>query len=300
MNIPQLPLSSIIEGRWNKNKYKIKEKIGEGGIAAVYLVEEVQTKQQYAIKISKDSISINREYQLLKKFHKVDMIVETYEIDDLKLNGETYYYILLEYIKGENLKEYNEKNKLDNTIIISVILIILKGLQTFHDEEYIIGDLKLENLMLDKRNSRLKIIDLGGVVKKGDTIKEFTPPYDRASWKCGERIAEASYDLFTVMIVFIKLLLKEAIHPKNQKIEDVIEKLKKLDLDKELENFIIEGLLKNKKSLNFYIKNLKKLYNRERRYQLQKRLLLKERRVNILLSFSIVFFITTIIFLFLI
>lgn len=300
MNIPQLSPSSIIEGRWNKNRYVIKEKIGEGGIATVYLGEDIRTRQQYAIKVSNDSISINREYQLLKKFHKVDMIVETYGIDDLKLDGETYYYILLEYIEGENLKEYCEKNKLDNTIIISIILIILKGLQAFHAEEYIVGDLKLENLMLDKRNSKLKIIDLGGVVKKGDCIKEFTPLYDRASWRCGERIAEASYDFFTVMMIFIKLLLKEPINPKNQKINDVIGKLKGLSLDEELKNFIVEGLLQKNKSLHCPIEKLKALYDREWNHQRQKKFLLRKKRIDLFFGFSILFFLTTIIFLFLI
>ncbi|AKL97110.1 serine/threonine protein kinase [Clostridium aceticum] len=273
--------------------------MGEGGVAAVYLVENIEDKKNYALKISKDNFSINREYALLKKFHKVDMIVNAHDIDDWQIEGEVYYYIILEYIEGKNLKEYCEKNKLDKNIIISIILIILRGIHSFHSEEYIVGDLKLENIMLDKNKKQLKFIDLGGVVKIGENIKEFTPVYDRASWRCGDRKAEDSYDIFTVMMLFANLLLKENIHPAKQNIDDVIKSFKKLSLGKTLEGYIEEGFLYSKKPLSYFIEKLEKIYVAERENQRKKMLLLKDRKINFLLGFSMFFFMITIIFIFL-
>ena len=206
----------------------------------------------------------------------------------------------MEYIQGENLKDYSKNNRLNSTIIIPIIIILLKGLIAFHDEEYIVGDLKLENLMVDKKNKKMKIIDLGGVVRKGQSIKEFTPLYDRTSWKCGGRVADTSYDIFMVMMIFIRLLIKEPIHPKGHRIEDVIVKLKSLDLDKGFQDCIIDGLLGRKCSLDYYIEKLKKLYRIERSNELQERLLSREKKTNRLLCFSVLFFIVTIVFLFLI
>ena len=291
--------SAILEGRWKKHRYKVKSKLGQGGIACVYLVVDVNTGRDYAIKISKDSISINREYELLKKFHKVDMIVKAYEIDDIRVEGEIYYYILLEYIQGDNLKNYINKNKLDACTIISIILLLLKGLQVFYDEEYILGDLKPENIMVDQKANKIKIIDLGGLLKLGDPIKEFTPAYDRAAWKCGKRLAEPSYQLFTLLMILIKLLTGDSLNPKKQEIEDVIGRIKKLELDKDLESFIIMGLANEYNSINLFARKLETLYYQEKANQKRKKLLLKEKKINAFLCFSIIFFVLTMAFIFL-
>lgn len=292
--------ATIVEGRWTKNRYIVKERIGAGGVAIVYRVEDMKTRQDYALKVSKDCISLNREYTWLKKFNRTDLVVKAYCLDDLIINGETYYYILMEYIEGENLKDYCDKNKLQSSVILGIILILLRGLKGFHDEEYIVGDLKLENIMLDKRNNKLRIIDLGGVVRKGQCIKEFTPFYDRASWRCGERIAEASYDIFTVMMIFTKLLVKESLHPQKHKIGDVIANLRRQGLSREVQNFIIKGLLGNNNSLDDFIVTLQKLHYLEKRKELLTKFSLRERRINFFLWFSTIFFLGTIIFLFLI
>jgi len=300
MELIELGLDTVVEGRWRKNKYKVKKQIGSGAIASVYLVEDIKTKKYYALKISKDSLSINREYQLLRKFSSADMIVDVYEMDDYYIKGTNYYFVLLEYIEGSNLKDYSRKNKLKKNTIIGIILILIKGIEVFHREEYIVADLKPENIMIDKKNRQIKIIDLGGVVKKEEGIKEFTPAYDRASWKCGERRAEASYDLFTLMMILTKLLLKEDISPKKQSINDIILKLKSNSIGKDLEEYIIEGLLGNQKSLEYFTRKLKKLYISNSLYHKQQKQVKINKRINFFFLFSIVFFIFTIIFIFLI
>lgn len=300
MRLIEFTPDTVVEGRWGKNKYKIKKQIGSGGIASVYLVEDIKTKKTYALKISKDSLSINREYQLLRKFSAADMIVDAYEMDDYCIEGEIYYFILLEYIEGSNLKDYSQKNKLKKTTIIGIILILIKGIEVFHREEYIVADLKPENIMIDKKNQHIKIIDLGGVVKKEEGIKEFTPAYDRASWKCGDRRAEASYDLFTIMMIFTKLLLKEDINPKKQNIHDIIVKLKNSSIEKTLRNYIIEGLLEDQKSLEYFERGLKNLYISNRLYNRKQKQVERDKRINFFFIFSIFFFIFTIISIFLI
>ncbi|SDK87556.1 protein kinase domain-containing protein [Natronincola ferrireducens] len=296
MAISYVKHATVIEGKWNKNKYKVKKILGEGGIATVYLVEDINKGRDYALKITKDSISINREYELLKKFHKVDIIVNAYEIDDWLVEQETYYFIVLEYIEGTTLKMYCKKNKLEKNIIIGIILILLKGLEAFHSEEYIVGDLKPENIMIDKARRKIKLIDLGGVVKKGDAIKEFTPQYDRASWGCGKRISEDSYDIFSSMMIFVKLLLQEELYPRKQSIQDIINKLKKMDLEGCVEAYISEGLIKNEKPLLYFIRRLKVLYDREIIKQQYKKSYLRNKRVNHMLTISVIFFVVTMIF----
>lgn len=290
--------NSIVEGKWSRKKYRVKKHIASGGVAHIYLVEDMETKKDYVLKISQDSLSINREYELLKKFSNNNMIVNTYGIDDYHIDNNIYYFILLEYIEGLNLKEYSRKNRLTKNTIIGIILILIKGIEVFHREEYIIGDLKPENIMIDKKNYHIRLIDLGGVVKKGEGIKEFTPVYDRGSWKCGDRRGEVSYDLFALMMIFTKLLLMEDINPMKEGIYDIIEKLKKPSIEMPLRNYIVKGLLSNQRPLEDFEKELKNLYISNKRHSVKENKRLRDKRVNIFFVSSLVCFIFTLFFVF--
>ncbi len=295
MDMLSLMPDTIIRGRWQKRRYIVKGQLGQGGIATVYLVQDVRTKEMFAMKISADNISINREYQLLKNFSNIDMVVRVYEIDDLEIYNRTYYYILLEYIKGEDLESYFKRRKLDIPTTISIILIILRGLDKIYAEEYIIGDLKLSNLMLDRELGRIRMIDLASGVKKGQSLKEFTLAYDRASWNCGDRTAEPSYLLFTVNMIFIKLLMGESPNPRKYEINALVKRIKTINLSRELQALIIQGLSGHYKSFGPYLAKLKKIYYKERYKQYRDKRNLKNRRVNCFLAFSIFFFIATVV-----
>jgi len=75
-----------------------------------------------------------------------------------------FYYIVIEYIKGQNLLEIIEANKgffwKNPLIAIDIVVDILKGLVVLHSHYIIHRDLKLENIMVSFDNS-VKIIDFG-------------------------------------------------------------------------------------------------------------------------------------------
>lgn len=297
MGMPLLKKGEILQGKWCKNQYKIIKKIGEGGTGTVYLVQDMKNSMQYALKLTQDSVSINREYQLLNKFSKLDFVANVYGIDDTEISGEKYYFILIEYIAGTNLKKYTDRVKLNTEIILGIMLIILKGLEEFHKAGYVLVDLKPENMMLDRSKKLLKLIDLGGVVQKGHAIKEFTPAYDRASWKCGERIAEETYDLFAATMILIKFLLRENLNPRCQNISDVVKKISEANVTIELRNCIIRALVSTPRSLQDFANQLNELYNIERlnRKSLAKRK--QNNKIDLALAVSFLIFLTTIILL---
>ncbi|NLM03930.1 MAG: protein kinase [Clostridiales bacterium] len=298
MNSINFESGSVIVGKWGNKKYRIKKQIGFGGIASVYLVEDTKTNCLYALKISKDNLSINREYRLLKKFATVDMIVNIHEIDDFHINGDIYYFIVLEYIDGYNLKDYIQKNKININIIIGIMIILMEGIDLFHRQGYIFADLKPENIMIDRKNKYIKIIDLGGVVKKGSGIKEFTPAYDRASWKCGDRIAEPSYDIFSIMMIFTKMILAEDINPRKQSMKDIIIKIRNSSIEDYLKKYIISGLIDGYISLFHSSMKLRELYNLNILDRKAKREESINRKIDYFVFFSIGIFIYTIIFIF--
>src|SRR5690606_3371376 len=89
-----------------------------------------------------------------------------------------------------------------NEWIVVFMLQLLTELEKLHQEGYIFGDLKPDNLIVAGPSPKIRLLDVGGVTKIGRSVKEFTSFYDRAYWGAGSRKAEPSYDLFSLAMVF--------------------------------------------------------------------------------------------------
>lgn len=103
---------------------------------------------------------------------------------------------------------------------IPVLMIqLLSSLSVLHQQGWIFGDLKPDNLIVTGPPARIRCIDVGGTTKEGRAIKEYTEFYDRGYWGYGTRKAEPSYDLFAVAMIMInsvhKKNLRKQTSPKN-------------------------------------------------------------------------------------
>ncbi len=276
MELPILFPNNIIKGKWNNNSYRVIKKLGEGGIGAVYQVVDMTSNKKYALKLSEDNLSLNREYGLLKELEGIDIVVKGYEIDDIDIGNKTYYFIVVEYIPGVTLHSYSKNKKTNIVDALGTVIILLKFMGELHEKGYILGDTKLDNIMVNNDGNVIRLIDLGGVVKIGSTIKEFTPAYDRASWKCGDRISEDSYDLFSAIMILIQLILGIDLNPRIQSVIKIKEKLNYKAIDNDLKGNII-GVLDGKKyNIKAFANTLLTLYNKERK----KEHIIKKKNIN--------------------
>ncbi|WP_129595713.1 protein kinase domain-containing protein [Anaerophilus nitritogenes] len=259
----RLSLGDYVIGKWNKNKYKILSVLGEGGVGKVYKVKNQSTNKIWALKVSDDLSSITKEYDMLKKFYYIDAIPCVKEIDDFIFENDTLYYIVMEYIEGQNLKEYIKTKKISIKNAFGIILFIGNVFKILHDQNFIFGDLKLENIMIDQKNNEMKIIDLGGVVYVGDSIKEFTPNYDRASFNMGLRRADEKYDLFSITILMINLLSGTIFYPQETNIKQMIQKLKELKFSPKL-ILLIQRCLNQNITFKIFLMEIEKYYKEEK------------------------------------
>lgn len=283
----------IITGKWNKNSYKILGLLGKGGIGRVYKVLDIKNKRYYALKLSEDLHSITKESNMINKFSHIKSLSKIIELDDYEDEGKIYYFIVLEYINGENFKEYILKNKLNLKEIVGIVIIIGEMIEDFHKQGYIFGDLKLENVMIDKEKDELKIIDLGGIVPKGASVKEFTPLYDRAKWNMGLRRADTKYDLFSICMMFVNLIVRNENKLLNMTLHDVVNQLRRGNIDKKVVSLIEKGLYQKKIEFTELIEELKKIYKtlrneRKIRYNNRVNLIVNTFFVTSLLSFVII------------
>ena len=195
---------TVIVGKWNKNSYTIIKELGYGANGVVYLANS--NKGQVAIKLSDNSISISSEVNVLKSFEKVQgsrLGPSFLDVDDWQTNKGIICFYVMEYINGPNLLDFvSQKGNVWTEVLI---LQLLTNLQSLHENNWIFGDLKPENLIVSSPPVRLRCIDVGGTTQQNRSVKEFTEFFDRGYWGMGSRKAEVTYDLFSVAMVWINI-----------------------------------------------------------------------------------------------
>ena len=147
--------------------YKILEKLGEGGMGVVYKAQDTKLDRFVAIKFLPNNSATTSEskarfLQEAKATAALNHpnILSIYEIDE----HEEHAFIVLEYIDGQNLRDYLATLKTGSGIPVKQAIewteTIARGLKVAHDSNIIHRDIKSENIMLTK-SGQLKIMDFG-------------------------------------------------------------------------------------------------------------------------------------------
>ncbi|MFT3738468.1 MAG: protein kinase [Breznakibacter sp.] len=159
--------------------YTIYKELGKGGYSRVFQVKHDLTSQVSAMKLFHESVSLPyviSEYEALKSLNHPN-IVKFVHIDKT-YNGQ--FFTLMEYLEGENLKEYVQGElKLPSSKIYQAgkdILSALVAMQNFDSPIYH-RDIKPQNIVWDKEQ-RFVLIDFN-VATALQTNKEYvgTNPY---------------------------------------------------------------------------------------------------------------------------
>lgn len=203
-NHSKLLAGTVINGKWLKNKYKIIKMLGAGANGIVYLADH--QGQLVAIKISDDYGSIASEMNVLKSFSKVQgssLGPYLFHGDDWERKDVCLPFYVMEYIQGDDLLTFIKKKGEDWVGIL--LLQLLANLEHLHNQGWIFGDLKPENLIVMSSTHSIRCIDVGGTTMVGRSVKEFTEFFDRGYWGLGSRKAEPSYDLFAVAMIGINI-----------------------------------------------------------------------------------------------
>ncbi|RFU66905.1 protein kinase family protein [Peribacillus saganii] len=197
-----VPPGSVITGKWNGNRYRVLKELGFGANGIVYLAE--LNGQFAALKLSNNGMSITSEMNILKAFSKVQgsaLGPSLLEADDWEKSGIILPFYVMEYIKGDSFLEFIKAKGPSWTGVL--MLQLLTSLEVLHDQGWVFGDLKPENLIVTTPAYKVRCIDVGGTTKQGRSIKEFTEFFDRGYWGLGSRKADQQYDLFAAALVMI-------------------------------------------------------------------------------------------------
>ena len=144
--------------------YKIKEKLGAGGMGEVYLAEDLQLERKVAIKFLPQNLTTDKEnIDRFKREAKTAAslnhpnIVTIYEIAE----ENEQIFIVMEYIVGKTLKEsITENSQFPVPNYANIINQICNGLKEAHKAGIVHRDIKPANILITS-SGEVKILDFG-------------------------------------------------------------------------------------------------------------------------------------------
>lgn len=202
------------KGRILTDRYELKELIGQGGMADVYLAYDDILKREVAVKILRSSLTGDPIY--ITRFHREARaaaalchrnIVEIYDVGE----EDDLYYIVMEYVRGQTLKELiNKRGALHYVEAVDIMKQVVSATALAHSMGIVHRDLKPQNILVTD-SGIVKIADFGiasiqslSQVTQTDTIMG-SLHYLAPEIARGEKATPQS-DIYALGVVFYELL----------------------------------------------------------------------------------------------
>ncbi|MFG3282853.1 protein kinase [Streptomyces sp. NPDC048111] len=205
-------------------RYQLRDLLGEGGMASVYLAYDSALDRQVAIKTLHTELGreqsfrerFRREAQAVAKLQHTN-IVSVFDTGEDELGGALMPYIVMEYVEGEPLsstlhRDTQQYGAMPADKALKVTADVLAALEVSHEMGLVHRDIKPGNVMMTKRGV-VKVMDFGiaramqsGVTSMTQTgMVVGTPQYLSPEQALGRGV-DARSDLYSVGIMLFQLL----------------------------------------------------------------------------------------------
>ncbi|MCI0329890.1 MAG: protein kinase [candidate division Zixibacteria bacterium] len=145
------------------SRYKILEKLGEGGVGEVYLAEDTVLGRKVALKkLSSGRISDPDSRRRFIQEAKAQALLNHPNIATFFEVGETpeEVFIVMEYVEGRLLSQLVTDGKLSLSDVLDLAIQIGEGLLAAHEVGIVHRDIKPANVLVTSRGS-VKLTDFG-------------------------------------------------------------------------------------------------------------------------------------------
>ena len=188
--------------------YSLVGEIGRGATGIVYLATDSQSGRQVALKVLDPILSgipgyperLRSESAVLS--HLSDPhLVATYGMDE----DQGHLFLVTEFVEGASLRVVEQNaGRLTPEQSLGIMAGVLEGLGLVHAHGLVHGDVKPENILVD-RTGTSKLVDFGQVVNTGSTTLGGTPSYMSPESVRGQAI-DARSDLYSMGVVLYEAL----------------------------------------------------------------------------------------------
>lgn len=199
------------------DRYRIERELGAGGMATVYLAEDLKHRRQVAIKVLKPELSsavgperFLREIEIAARLHHPH-ILPLYDSGE----AEGLLYYVMPYVEGESLRDRLKRERqlpLDDALRIARE--VADALACAHGHDVIHRDIKPENILLESGHAVVADFGIarairaaaGSVPLTATGMSVGTPTYMSPELAAGDREVDGRSDLYALGCMLYEML----------------------------------------------------------------------------------------------
>ncbi|HMG52942.1 MAG TPA: serine/threonine-protein kinase, partial [Kofleriaceae bacterium] len=158
---------SLICTMLGKN-YRVIERIGSGGMAAVYLVEHHTLLKRFAAKVLSTDLasSLEARARFTQEAHAASQLdhENIVSINDFGVTGDHRPFFVMELLRGQTLDQRIAEGAMTIEEVVAVAVPVARALAHAHAEGIVHRDIKPENIFLVQRSQGrwgVKVVDFG-------------------------------------------------------------------------------------------------------------------------------------------
>lgn len=204
----------MLIGKRISGRYKILDMVGGGGMANVYLAHDMILDRDVAVKILRLDFANDEEF--IRRFHREAQsatslvhpnIVNIYDVGE----ENDIYYIVMEYVEGQTLKQYIQKNSpLDVDEALGIMKQLTSAISHAHHNHIVHRDIKPHNILVDNKGT-VKITDFGiAMALSATSITQTNSVMGSVHYLSPEQarggMANKKSDIYSLGIVMFELL----------------------------------------------------------------------------------------------
>ena len=150
------------------SRYELGEMIGTGGMADVYIAQDLRLHREVAVKILRSDLA--RDPAFVARFNKEALaaaalnhpgIVAVYDSGQEETSSGLMPYIVMEYVRGHTLREILQKGeRLAFERALEIVSGVLDALAYSHKNGIVHRDIKPGNIMITS-TGEVKVMDFG-------------------------------------------------------------------------------------------------------------------------------------------
>ena len=194
--------------------YRVQSKLGQGGMATVYLAIQESFDREVALKIMSPFLNSDpsfttrfvREARIVAQIHHAS-IVPVMDVGEHQSN----HYLSMEYLPGGDLKQRIQQGKHGLTLAVNTCMAIAAALDVAHRKGFVHRDIKPENILF--REDGTPVLTDFGIARAIDAGTSLTmagmmvgtPNYMSPEQVKGQELDGRS-DLYSLGIVFFETL----------------------------------------------------------------------------------------------